>query len=269
MSTALDIMRAERHISVSNLNTYLRCPKQYEYRYVRRIPVEHRSAALAFGSAIHEALAAYYKSLKLSKMIISVERLLDGFRTAWGLQQRGKLPVLFTEKEPADALTDKGIAMLKCFYENVEIPFEVVEVETPFIIELYDEETGEVLPNLVGVFDAVVRDKDGTHRILEHKTGARRWSEDKLRFDPQITVYHVAAPMMGFGNANVDIQLLLKTKKPGFEVYSPERTATDKTEFVDMAIGIQSAVQAGAFYRRRDWWCNSCDFVGHCGGCQK
>ncbi len=32
MNTALKILRAEEHVSVSSLGTYIRCPRQYEHQ---------------------------------------------------------------------------------------------------------------------------------------------------------------------------------------------------------------------------------------------
>ncbi|MFA5762785.1 MAG: PD-(D/E)XK nuclease family protein [Bacilli bacterium] len=264
MNAVLKILRDDEHISVSSLNTYMLCPRQYQHRYVLGTPVEHRGAALAFGSATHETLASFYNALRAGNQEPTLEELSATFRDAWTKQLDDPTPVLLDEKDSVDSLTDMGIGMIGCFLENAPRPSKVIEVEMPFSIELVDRETGEVLPRLVGVFDAVVQDEDGAYRILEHKTAAKRWTQDKLAFDAQLTGYHVAAPLMGLPEAKVTVQLLLKTKKPGFEVYTPSRTEADKRDFVEMAIGVQRAIRAGAFYPKRDWACSGCSYSSRC-----
>jgi putative RecB family exonuclease len=264
MTATLKLLRAERHISVSSISSYLKCPRQYEHRYVLGTPSEHRDASLAFGSSIHAALAVFYSALRDGKPEPTVEELSDRFRSTWQQELCSDPPILFGDKESSDSLAETGTSMLSCFLQSASRPCTVVEVEMPFSIELVDDRSGMVLPPLVGVFDAVVQDEDGSYTVLEHKTAARRWTSDRLSFDPQITGYHVAAPQMGLGNAQVAIQLLVKTKTPSFEVYTPARTDADRRDFLDTAIGVLRAVQAGSFYPRRDWFCRSCPYASGC-----
>ena len=63
MRSALAILRAEEHVSVSAISCYLRCSRQFEHRYLRRTQPSHRAAALAFGTAIHTALALFYSRI--------------------------------------------------------------------------------------------------------------------------------------------------------------------------------------------------------------
>jgi len=263
MTAVLKALRSEEHISVSALNTYLRCPRQYENRYILHNPAEHRSSALAFGSAIHEALAFFYSRMRADGSEPTSEELAQSFRDAWRDQLDRDVPVLFSEKESEETLTDLGVRMLSVFLEKAPRPEVVIDVETAWSIELIDHETGEVLPRLVGVFDAVVRNGE-RFRILEHKTGARKWTDDKLSFDPQITAYTLAARHLGLSDAPVTIQLLTKVKAPSLEIYTPSRTDADRDDFVEMAAGVMKAVNAGAFFVCRGWHCGSCEFASRC-----
>ncbi|MCB9801761.1 MAG: ATP-dependent helicase [Pseudomonadales bacterium] len=69
-------------LSVSALNTYLRDPEQFAYRYLVRSPSEP-SVYLSFGSAVHTALEAYNTSvLNHEEETSSLEVLLNSFQTA-------------------------------------------------------------------------------------------------------------------------------------------------------------------------------------------
>ena len=140
----------------------------------------------------------------------------------------------------------------------------MIDVESGFSVELIDWESGEVLPRLVGVFDCVIQDANGKYGILEHKTAARRWTESRIENDGQISAYTHVAPLVGYGDADVTIQVLLKQKKPDFEVYRPTRSETDRNEFLETAVGVLRAVDARAFYCCRDWHCKTCEFSRRC-----
>lgn len=263
-ATAIKLLFSEEHISVSSLGTFVRCPRSYRYRYVDRIPAESRASSLAFGSAIHTVLAFYYGKLRDIEPEPTAEELAAVFMDAWKEQLRRDIPVLFADKEDEGSLADLGVRMLAVFLEKAPLPAEVVEVEMPFSIEIIDPETGEVLPRLVGVMDAVVKDRDGAYRVLEHKSGARRWTDDKLAYDHQITAYGLAAPQLGLSNAAVTVQLLLKQKTPSLELYTPTRTDADRRDLVDTAVGVLRAVKAGAFWCNRDWMCKTCEYAARC-----
>jgi CRISPR/Cas system-associated exonuclease Cas4 (RecB family) len=266
MSAVIDLAaaRATPHVSHSAIATYMRCPRQYEARYVSRLPPETRAASMAFGSAIHEVLAFFYTALREQRPEPGLAELVPIFEEAWAHQLDDAVPVLFDGADTAASLAATGAAVLACFLKEAPRPTEVLAVEAPFSVEVVDPETGEVLPErLVGVFDAVVRDH-GTIRILEHKTAARRWTEDRLAFDLQPTAYTLAAPVLGYGDAAVTIQLLLKAKKPGFETYAVERTEQDRRDLRRVIWGVLAAIRAGAFYPVRDWQCRGCAYAGAC-----
>lgn len=264
-SEALAVLRQEKHISISAINTYCRCPRQYEYRYILHTPPSHRSGALAFGGAIHVALASFYHSLMNHQPECAVEELVQTFADAWLRELEGPVPVLLDKNETLDSLLDKGVDLMRVFHDQAERPARVAGVEEPFSIELCDQQTGEVLePRLVGVLDALVEDRPGVFRVLEHKTASRRYTETRLVHDLQVTAYSLAAPILGLGNADVSLQVLLKQKIPALEVHHLTRGARDHQELVQTVAGVQRAIDAGAFYPTRDWWCSTCPFAGPC-----
>jgi RecB family exonuclease len=59
MSLTLQDLRGLPHTSVSQLKTFLQCPRKYRYQYIDRIRPEFRPIALAFGTAWHHAIGEY------------------------------------------------------------------------------------------------------------------------------------------------------------------------------------------------------------------
>lgn len=260
---ALALVPQERpHYSVSGIATYLKCPRQYEHRYVLRTPPSHRSGALAFGTAIHSTLALFYARLMHGISEPSFDELGAEFSDAWSRELCDDVPVLLDADDTPGGLRDRGVAMLGVFHEHAPRPAKVLAVEDTFSMEVVDE-TGEVLPDFVGRFDALVEDADGRARLLEHKTASRRYSDSKLAHDLQPTAYSLALHRMGI-EAHVTFQVLLKTKTPALELHDVERGPHDHRDLIETTVGVHRAVEAGAFYAVRDWWCQGCPYAGPC-----
>jgi CRISPR/Cas system-associated exonuclease Cas4 (RecB family) len=261
----LSLLRAEEHISVSALNTYLLCPAQYEHRYILRTPPSHRSGALAFGGSIHTALALFYSRLMDGQPEPTVEELEGSFSDAWTRELQGDIPVLLDEKDTPDSARDHGVKLLQVFHEQAPRPHKVIGVEEAFSVEIKDPRTGVAfVERLVGVFDAVGQDTDGAYQIVEHKTSSRRYAQTRLDHDLQVTAYTLAAPLVGLPNAGVTLQVLLKQKSPALELHPLTRTDRDRRDLLQVLSGVLCAIKVGAFYPVRDWPCQSCPFSGPC-----
>ena len=184
--------RAELHVSVSQVKTYLICPRKYELRYVRGLQPESRALALVFGSAIHEALAAFYVALQTDTEP-APEHIITVFGDALDAECR-EGPEVDEGKTTVGEIKDKGIALLRLFHEQVERPDKVLAVEQPFTMDLTDPRSGQVIEEqFTGVIDAII-EMHGQRVLVEHKTAARKWSQDQLEHDLQISAYLAANP---------------------------------------------------------------------------
>jgi RecB family exonuclease len=262
-ATTLAQLRAERHLSVSAITTFLRCPAQHHHRYTLHTEPSHKSGALAFGSAVHVALARYYRALMLQQPAALYE-IEAAFTDALASEQAGPIPLLLDDEDSPEALEAKGLDLLRVFYDHADPPRRVLEVEAPFSIEVNAPTTGKALgARLVGVFDLVVADASGRNTIVEHKTAARR---NPATYDNslQLSAYHLAAKMMGLGDARLTVQVLLKSKKPAVELYHPTRTEADHRDLIATAAGVMKAIDAGVNYPVRDWHCRSCSYAHAC-----
>jgi len=260
--TALAVLRQEQHVSVSAISTYLRCPAAFEHRYLLHTPPSHRAGALAFGSAIHTALARFYTELMNNHPELSAEDLAATFSDAWTRELASHIPVLFNKSEAVDTLRDKGVKMVHLFHAEAPRPHHVIGVEEPFSLEICDPTTGEVFDErLVGAIDAIAQDENGQPTILEHKTGARKRG---FEGDLQGAAYSYVAPRIGLGeNVSVTYQLLTKTKTPALHIETVSFMPPDQRDFLRTVAGVLAAVRAGAFYPRRDWQCRGCPY-GSC-----
>lgn len=88
-----------------------------------------------------------------------------------------KPPILYKEGENAETLKAKGLALLEVFHAQAR-PQKVEAVEMPFLVDLIDPRTGEVLePRLVGIFNLIEAAEKGNIIIADLKTSNRRYGE--------------------------------------------------------------------------------------------
>ena len=260
MTTTLAEMRDGLHVSVSQVKCFLRCPRKYQMRYVLGAEPEFIPASLVLGSAVHEGLAAYYRSVMATGDSPEQDVCRAAFCGTLVGFRKNKLPI-----KDGEGIEAQGEALLKVFYETVyQDPPNVVGVEVPFTIELPDPTTGEILEEaLVGALDLVVREEE-KHVVEEHKTAAKKWSKDQIKNDGQLSAYKLVARKLGLGEVGLRLQVLTKTKKPKMIVEDTDRTDRDEREFLETVVGVLRAIDAQVFFPIRNGMCGGCAFQRRC-----
>jgi CRISPR/Cas system-associated exonuclease Cas4 (RecB family) len=142
---------------------------------------------------------------------------------------------------------------------------EVVAVEEPFSVLLHNPDTDEVLEErLTGFIDLVVLE-DGHPVVVEHKTAAKKYGADQLRFDVQLTGYQYAMHQRGWADVGLRFQIVTKTKTPVVQVEDVLREGGDEVDFLRTVVGVLKAIDAGVFFPVRGWQCRGCQFRRRCG----
>ena len=166
------------HLSYSQLNTYLTCPLRYKLHYVEQIPPAFKSAALAFGSAIHEAVGAFYHQHLLGDSL-RVDQMLDVYREAW--QNGDESEIRFFNGDDADSLREKAERMLAAFHESFDPSISVLGVEEFFEFQI------EGMPPFCGYIDLIEQSEAGQITVADLKTAARK--PDKRISTPESSAY--------------------------------------------------------------------------------
>jgi putative RecB family exonuclease len=253
------------HVSHTQLNTYLQCPRKYNYQYVLGLSWERKPAALAFGKAIHIAVARYYRELKEKKTVADTETLVELFRDCLS-RETGDNDVAYKRGENKEFLLSMGEDLIKVFTENVR-PQCIEAVEMPFNVELVDIDTGEVLePKLVGIFDLIESDEEGNLIISELKTAGKKPSDGQ--YDLQATIYSYALKEMGYGttesNMLVRYDVLMKTKQPSLEKYFVVKGEKDYHRMLRLTRDVLKAIEHEVYYPNSGWYCSDCPFKKAC-----
>jgi hypothetical protein len=133
---------------------------------------EFMPASLPFGTALHAAVAAFYRSLKDRGVQPELASITREFEREWEKAVAGQR-LTFKGEASVESQLEQGRALLGKFYEEVR-PRRVEAVEYPFAVPLTDPHTGEALETtLVGIVDLIESDDEGNLIIGELKTSSK------------------------------------------------------------------------------------------------
>lgn len=189
-------------ISNSKSKTWRRCPKQYEYKYVEKLRRRTKNIPLEKGTWMHELLQAFY----------------DG--KDWRKQHKAnkkKFMKLFeAERELLGDLPAECERLMLSYlrqYEDEDGHLRIIDTELNEYVTLPNGLRVQV------VIDLVYEDHMGLW-AMDHKFRGRFESTDNMRLDPQLTVYHWAAELLGYPLVGVVYNEVL-TKPPTLPKLTP------------------------------------------------
>ncbi|HUR16380.1 MAG TPA: ATP-dependent DNA helicase [Candidatus Limnocylindrales bacterium] len=217
-------------LSFSALDDYLSCPERYRLRHVIGLPTPQHHA-LSYGSAMHQAVAAFHTS-RARGSVMTEEELLSVFRASWSVEG-------FVSREHEEARYAAGCAALVRFRnDQIANPADVVAVERPFTFRF-----GDV--RIKGRLDRLDRTDEGSV-IVDYKSSDvsdPQKANARARESLQLQVYAMAHEAET-GRAPHAMQLhFLDTGVVGTVKPEPERQQKARAKIASAVDGIR----AGAF----------------------
>ncbi len=238
-------------LSVSQINTFLLCPRLYRYRYIERREPERKSVNLAFGTAVHSTIG-WWQEQRMSGANPTDEALSAVYRADWACEK--DVDGFDAEGKDIEALGALGRDLVGLFVEHFEddIPDEVekrLEVELPV--------NGGV--PFVGYLDFVADGVVGEIKTTARKSSPSNWSN-------QLSAYSYMY-LENFGvMPKVQLVQLVKTKKPQLLVEELTVPFDEVAWFLEVAGEVDAAVDAGTFFPSPSWACKNCSYREACRG---
>jgi len=161
-------------LSASDLDLYLTCPLKYKFARVFGIPQEP-TINQRFGILVHNVLERFHKEDGEG----GLERLMELFQAGW--RRTG-----FGSSDDELQFRDRALEAMHLYWEREQQS----EGEPLWLERKFDIRIG---PHHVrGRVDRVDRLPDGSHELIDYKTGERK-SEAELENDLQLALYRLAA----------------------------------------------------------------------------
>jgi hypothetical protein len=167
----------------------MKCPLQFYFERVLKIPRKTTSDAQVLGSALHSALANYHRKLQVGDTV-QTHQIHALYLAAWEEQAaRGQI-VASGEKSLEDSRS-LGIALVDA-YMNEPPHKNIVAVEQPMLSPIANSH-GDYLENpIMVVADLITQQDDGTLQVGELKTAGRSYSESEVA----ISLSPLSTPML-------------------------------------------------------------------------
>ena len=239
------------HFSFSQLTSFDRCPRQYKYTYLLKIPTRG-GASRSFGTSIHQTLYNFLKkTTEEDNFPASKEKLLEIYQQNW----LDEWYVSATERKRA---FQKGREMLIDFYKRFQ-------ERSP---EIYQEEGGAFLEKpfqfkingekIIGKIDRLDQLKEGVE-IIDYKTGQPK---EKLNAERrlQLSIYQLAVEkVFGLEVAKMSFYYLQDGSKLSFTADEKDLEKVKETIRKRM-----EAIKNSDFSPTPGFSCQYCDFQNVC-----
>jgi putative RecB family exonuclease len=245
--------------SHSRLSSFENCKKQFEFRYILKIPSESESIEAFVGKRVHEILERLYLFVGRGQ-IPGVEKVVDRYQKLWEETYDGERVRIVREGTPLTFYRQLGEQCLRGYYAR-HYPFdedETLGIEKRVVFPLDD--AGEY--QMQGIIDRISRARDGTIEIHDYKTGARVPSQKMLDQDRQLALYQIG--LAGEYGDDVPFRLVwhyVAKNQTRTSTRTPEDLATLRTSTIERIDEIQ---QASEFPPRKIALCNWCEYKARC-----
>lgn len=116
-------------LSASSVGMYLRCGRQWMYRYVYGIKSKP-SVKMARGIAIHKAVEVDMTQKMTTQVDLPVDDMLDAYSDSWGSIASDGL-TQGPDDPPEGEMKDRGVGMVRLYHSEVAPHIQPVLVEQP------------------------------------------------------------------------------------------------------------------------------------------
>ena len=161
--------------SYTQISQYLTCPRRYRHRYLDGWQEKDVRAAMLFGRAFEQALAAYFLHEDAAAVL---------FREWSACQNQG---MHYSNGDTWDRMLQQGIQLMDRFCQDDRV--RIRQARRNLQIKFTRRVSGK--NDFVAYVDAIGK-LDGTRCLLEWKTTSSRYPEEPpglLALDPQLVCY--------------------------------------------------------------------------------
>jgi len=92
----LSELRKTEHLSASSIGTYVECSLLYYFSKILKLPMETKSDAMEFGSAIHSILEQYYQEKMIGEKLL-LKDIHDLFEKSWKMRVEDKTDIQYNK----------------------------------------------------------------------------------------------------------------------------------------------------------------------------
>ncbi len=250
------------YFSFTQLKAFEKCPKQYKYAHLLKIPVPGH-ATLSFGQTIHNTLLNFFKLARERGMAGQADlfgkksEVQVGPAVTWAelqqIYQANWQDMWYSSMAQKTEYKHRGVKFLKNFYDSLPTPWPApLELEKGFTIVI----NGHKVKGKIDRIDP----STGGIEIIDYKTSEKPPAEDKADLE-QLHIYAMAArEALGLNPVKLTF-IYLAAEKP-FS-YPIDEKAIEKTR-AEIGETIEAILKSDFAATPSKFTCASCDFRNIC-----
>ena len=238
--------------SYTQISQYLTCPRRYRHRYLDGWKEKDSRAAMLFGRAFEQALAAFFRREDPATAL---------FREWSAIRE---FPLQYSNGDSWDRMLHQGVQLLERFAQDDRIRIRQPRRNQQIKLVRNLSDTND----FVAYVDAVGQ-LDGTRCLLEWKTTSSRYPEQPdglLALDPQLVCYSWITGIS-------EVAQVVFVRKRLVEIQYLKTTISDeqRDEFGQLVENTIRQIEVGYFLphsgiRFPQNPCTTCPYVGLCLG---
>ncbi|HEV7918451.1 MAG TPA: ATP-dependent DNA helicase [Solirubrobacterales bacterium] len=252
-------------LSASDLGVYQRCPKMYEFEKVIRIPTREQSH-LRLGILVHNVLERFHRDtgeqeMQPNAISAKLADLIDAAIAAGG----------WGNSDDDRQLLERARTMCERYADSeYSRPQGKIELETKFSLKLDPSPSmadtqvaGRMLTGIQvnGKIDRIERLADGSHRLLDYKTGKKK-TKGEVQKDAQLVLYRLAASEVLGIEASELVYYYLEDISPAVIAAATDERVAEVRETIN---SVADAIVQGRFEPTPEYSkCKTCAFSHVC-----
>jgi putative RecB family exonuclease len=172
--------------SISQLDNFEECPRQYKFKYVDRISRYEEGVEAFLGQRFHDTMEWLYGERAFR--VVPLEELLEYYERNWAENWHSEVKIR-KEGRTADEYRLMGRRFIEDYYKR-HAPFDegkVLGLERYIRFPLDDQGRYKCK----GIIDRLMIAPDGAYEVHDYKTGSKLPEQKELDEDRQLALYQV------------------------------------------------------------------------------
>ena len=262
-------MAQQLWLSASQIAMFLRCARQWAFRYIEGLKVPP-SGAMKQGNVFHRMAEKNYAQKMMTRADLKENDLTEFFAAEFEEQMKAE-EVRLQEGETEGGLKDQGVQLTRVFRAGIAPKVMPVAVEGNFKVPLGK---GEAAVMLNGYIDVI--DEQGRIRDTKAMTPQRVPNEFELSRDLQLSTYALARKLEDVGAlpteekpVSMTLDVAVKLVRPEARILPTARSIEGLRLHANTIGNVAKAIRADAFPRNpTGWWCTPkwCGYWDRCMG---
>ena len=238
------------HISHSQLDMWRRCPRSWEFRYVRGIR-SPASGPLILGGAYHKALEINFMQKIGTGKDLPTSECIEIYHDEWGTRVSEEDDIDWGHISP-NAYEEQGAGLVEEYMETTAFAVHPLEVEKTYWTDID------------GVrFTYRMDMRDVNKIVIDHKTAAKAYTQDRIDKDMQATAgAFVIGSSIVYHN-----HVAVKTRVPHIQIMKTYRLQADIDWWLEMTRLDIMQMKSGVAPPRIDHWLCSGKYCGYWDKC--